>query len=130
MNDDAVFIPGRGILARVDASRLTKHGDAQKFEYSDRFGMVCEGFVLFYRETLVAYENRCPHWGVPLDADESRFLDGSESFILCPMHGACFDASSGRCFQGPCMGDGLEAFEVSLEGDVAVISSARPRIMI
>ena len=128
MHDDAVFIPGRGIIATVDVSALKQHGDALKFEYTDRFGMVSEGFVLRYRSHVVAFENRCPHWSIPLDAEENQFLDASQSFIFCPMHGASFDAESGQCFQGPCLGEGLERFEVAMDGEHAVIKAARPKL--
>lgn len=130
MNDDSVIIPGRGVVARVDVSKLTHHGHAAKFNYSDRFGMECEGFILRFRDQLVAYENRCPHWSVPLDAEENQFLDSSASFLFCPMHGAGFHAEDGRCFQGPCQGDALDRFEIRLEGDIAVISTPRPRLFI
>lgn len=130
MNDDAVFIPGRGVIARVDVHQLVRHGDATKFEYHDRFGMACEGFILRFHDRLVAYENRCPHWSVPLDAEENQFLDASKSFLFCPMHGACFEADNGHCFQGPCQGDSLDRFEIALEGNIAVISTPRPRLFI
>ncbi len=128
MNDDATYIPGRGVLAEIDIGSLRHHGDAIKFTYHDRFGMASEGFLLRFRDSYVAYENRCPHWSVPLDAEENQFLDSSASYVFCPMHGAGFDALDGACFQGPCMGDSLERFEVIIDGNHAIIQAMRPRL--
>lgn len=72
-----------------------------------------------WRGELVAYENRCPHWAVPVGFDDENFLDGND--IVCPMHGARFSPETGACWSGPCIGDGLEKFEVTLDGDVATI---------
>lgn len=128
MNDDTTYLPGRGVLAEVDIGTLKRHGDSIKFTYHDRFGMESEGFLLRFRDSYVAYENRCPHWSVPLDAEENQFLDSSESFVFCPMHGAGFDAMDGSCFQGPCEGDALERLEVSIDGDRATIRSKTLRL--
>lgn len=121
MNDD-VLIPGRGPLATIDVSDLTSEGDARTFEYTDRLGQPAEGFVLRYRDSFVAYENRCPHWSVPVGFDDENFLDENGKDIICPMHGARFSAETGKCWSGPCINDGLEKFAVTLDGDEATIS--------
>ena len=92
---------------------------ARTFEYVDRLGQEAEGFVMRWAGELVAYENRCPHWSVPVGFDDENFVDGGD--IVCPMHGARFSPETGLCWAGPCIGDGLEKFEVSLDGDVATI---------
>lgn len=122
IDDDAVVRPGRGAIAEVDVSELNELGDAAIFEYTDPLGMDAEGFVMLWHEGIVAYENRCPHWSVPIDREGDQFLDKSLSFIICPMHGATFEADSGKCFSGPCMGDALEKFEVvEIDGDTVEI---------
>ena len=122
-------IPGRGPIAEVDVTGLSQDGDAARFTYTDSFGMEAEGFIMRWREGWVAYENRCPHWSIPMDAVENEFLDTSKSFILCPMHGAMFDVDTGNCFQGPCHGDFLEKYEVVDLGEGTVeIRNARPKI--
>ena len=119
--DDEVVRPGRGKLAEVDVSELETDGDATTFEYTDVLGQDAEGFVLRWRGELVAYENRCPHWSVPLGFGDDEFLDDTGSVILCPMHGARFDVETGVCTDGPCLDDGLEKFRIELDGDVAEI---------
>lgn len=125
IDDDAVVRPGRGAIAEVDVSGLTEVGDAATFEYVDALGMEAEGFIMLWKDGLVAYENRCPHWSVPIDRDGDEFLDESSSFIICPMHGATFEADTGDCFAGPCMGDKLQKFQViELDGSTAEIRRA------
>lgn len=119
MKSDDVVLPGRGPLTELDVADLRHDGDARTFEYVDRLGQPAEGFVMRWKGDLVAYENRCPHWSVPVGFDDENFLDGRD--IVCPMHGARFDPESGQCWSGPCIGDHLEKFEVSLDGDVATI---------
>ena len=119
MKSDDVIRPGLGPLATVDVAALDSNGAARTFEYVDRLGQSAEGFVMRWGDEFVAYENRCPHWAVPVGFDEENFLDGGD--IVCPMHGARFDPRTGECWSGPCIGDGLEKFEVALDGDVATI---------
>jgi nitrite reductase/ring-hydroxylating ferredoxin subunit len=51
-----------------------------------------------------AYLNSCPHAGVRLDWRPDDFLDHTGSYLLCSMHGALFERSSGECVAGPCRG--------------------------
>lgn len=56
-----------------------------------------------------AFENRCPHRGVPLEWQPDQFLDTSGSLIQCATHGALFLIDSGECVAGPCSGQTLRA---------------------
>ncbi len=112
-------MPGAGPLATLDVAALEADGAARTFEYTDRLGQPAEGFVMRWRGELVAYQNRCPHWAVPVGFDEENFLEGND--IVCPMHGARFNPATGECWSGPCIGEGLEKFEVALDGEVATI---------
>jgi nitrite reductase/ring-hydroxylating ferredoxin subunit len=58
-----------------------------------------------------AYENSCPHRGIPLEWLPDRFLDDSGSLIQCSSHGALFLIESGECVAGPCSGDTLQPLE-------------------
>lgn len=71
-------------------------------------------FVLRKDGQLFAYENRCPHLGIPLEMLPDQFLDMEKSFIQCSTHGALFEIDSGLCVAGPCKGASLQkqAFEV------------------
>lgn len=125
---DATIMPGRGIIAEVDVSQLREQGDAVRFEYTDRLGQEAEGFVMLWDGELVSYENRCPHWSVPVGYDGEQFLGPGGKDIVCPMHGARFHPDSGKCWSGPCIGDGLEKFDVERTGDTATIHRNRLRL--
>jgi nitrite reductase/ring-hydroxylating ferredoxin subunit len=56
---------------------------------------------------VYAYENRCPHRGIPLEWQADRFLDDSGTLIQCASHGALFSIESGECVSGPCVGQEL-----------------------
>ena len=98
-----------------DTAALTL-GQARVFRFRRRRRTV-EGFVLREASGLVAYANECPHWHVDLDLGMGEFWDDDSGKILCRNHGALFDASSGVCEVGPCVGLALERFELRPEGD-------------
>lgn len=56
---------------------------------------------------VTAYLNSCPHAGVRLDWRPDDFLDYTGDYLLCSMHGALFEPSSGVCVAGPCRGSRL-----------------------
>ena len=64
-----------------------------------------------------AFENRCPHQGVPLEAEPDRFLEGGGELIQCAMHGALFLPEGGECVFGPCQGDHLRGIPISVDDD-------------
>lgn len=64
-----------------------------------------------------AYENRCPHRGIPLEWTPDQFLDHSGSLIQCTAHGALFLIESGECITGPCVGDVLQPLSVHEDAD-------------
>ena len=66
---------------------------------------------------VYAYENRCPHRGIPLEWQADRFLDASGSLIQCASHGALFFIESGECVSGPCAGQALRAIACREDGD-------------
>ena len=78
-------------------------------------------FVVRAGNTLVAYENACPHTGGPLDWVPDQFLTREKDHILCATHGALFRIATGECLAGPCVGDWLRALPVSLDGDTIVV---------
>ena len=118
-------MPGRGVLAEIDVSALRKNGDARTFEYEDRLGQPAEGFIMRWNGGYVAYENRCPHWSVPVGWDDETFLAPNGRDIVCPMHGARFAPDTGKCWEGPCLGESLERFTVELNGATAIVRRSR-----
>ena len=64
-------------------------------------------------EGVRAWRNSCPHVGVGLDYGDGQCLI-EPNVLLCSMHGARFDATSGLCTDGPCAGDHLQAVPISI----------------
>ena len=64
---------------------------------------------------LVAYRNRCPHRGTPLDWAPDRFLSPDGRHFQCSTHGARFRIADGYCVAGPCQGERLSAVALAVE---------------
>ena len=109
-----------GSTVRVPGAALLEHGRSLRFHF-ERNSEALEGFVLSHHGTLYAYLNRCPHWFVDLDLGFGDFYDPRDDRIFCRTHGALFKPTSGFCDFGPCAGHSLERFEVSVDGDDALV---------
>jgi nitrite reductase/ring-hydroxylating ferredoxin subunit len=74
-------------------------------------------FVMVFRrgDTIVAYQNICPHRYLSLSWAPDRFLLGDDGLLVCPHHGAAFELDNGVCLQGPCEGDKLTPAQVRIE---------------
>jgi 3-phenylpropionate/trans-cinnamate dioxygenase ferredoxin subunit len=66
-------------------------------------------------DALYAIEDVCPHAYALLS---QGFVDGDE--VECPLHGAIFQISSGKCLLEPAERD-LKTYKVKLEGDDVLV---------
>lgn len=66
---------------------------------------------------LCAWINECPHAGLPMNLPSGKVMLHKDGFIVCPVHGASFDAETGACVGGPAAGDSLDAIAVEQVGD-------------
>lgn len=97
---------------------LQERGQAQVFEVS-LWGQPARAFALRFDGRVVAYINRCVHVPVEMDWRPGEFLDMDRRWILCSMHGAAYEPSSGRCVGGPCGQGRLRALSImECEGQV------------
>ena len=78
-------------------------------------------FVVRKDGLVVAYRNRCPHTGAPLEWQPHQFLDVDNGFIQCALHGALFRVGDGYCLRGPCVGQSLQTLPTE-------VSSGRIRV--
>jgi len=69
-------------------------------------------FALRFEGRVVAYLNRCAHVPTEMDWRPGEFLDSERRFIVCSMHGAVYEPTSGHCIAGPCAGQRLMAVAV------------------
>ena len=78
-----------------------------------------KAFALRFGGRVVAYMNRCAHVPTEMDWRPNEFLDDERRVIICSMHGAAYEPSTGRCIAGPCVGERLMAVDVvEREGQV------------
>ncbi|HEU0201884.1 MAG TPA: Rieske 2Fe-2S domain-containing protein [Burkholderiaceae bacterium] len=59
-----------------------------------------------------AYVNRCPHFSIPLDFEPGTFATYDGEVLMCAHHSALFRFEDGRCIDGPCAGQRLEAVPI------------------
>jgi len=72
------------------------------------------GFVVRRGDTVVGYVDRCPHAGVPLARTLDDYLSPARDFIACSWHGALFTIDAGLCVGGPCVGQHLTPWPVTV----------------
>lgn len=73
--------------------------------------------VIRYEDQFYAYENHCPHLGIPLNWQPDEFLSIEKTHIQCSTHGALFEPTDGSCIMGPCSGDKLNALPIECDQD-------------
>jgi nitrite reductase/ring-hydroxylating ferredoxin subunit len=80
-----------------------------------------KGFIVRVGSELRAYINRCPHQSLSLNLMPDRFLSADSSVIVCSMHGAIFEKSTGLCVAGPCTGRSLRQVPVVVVAGVVLL---------
>ncbi|HTA65619.1 MAG TPA: Rieske 2Fe-2S domain-containing protein [Xanthomonadaceae bacterium] len=108
MTEAGVVHPGDG--TRLIALADLPDGAARETE------AVVDGIaesVIVLREggKACAYLNICPHAGHRLDWSPGQFLI-DQGRLVCAVHGACFERTTGLCVAGPCRGSSLRAVAV------------------
>lgn len=74
-------------------------------------------FLVSFEGELYCYRNSCPHTGAMLNWLPNQFWNTSKDYLHCTLHGALFEARSGLCRYGPCLGEHLEQFDITtIEG--------------
>jgi nitrite reductase/ring-hydroxylating ferredoxin subunit len=106
---------------RIDGIQAMAHGEARLFAFP-RNGREAQGFLIRHGESFYAYLNQCRHWPVPLDYGDADFFHAPSDRIMCKSHGAVYQADTGICDYGPCVGAALDAFPVSVAGDQALVT--------
>jgi nitrite reductase/ring-hydroxylating ferredoxin subunit len=79
-------------------------------------------------DQVLAYRNRCPHRGTPLDLRPDDFLDRDGCHLVCGTHGAIFRIEDGYCLAGPCAGDALEPIAVRVEDGIVLVDTFEPEL--
>lgn len=90
---------------------------AKGFDYRQG-DQLWSGFVVRKGDLVRGYVDQCPHAGSPLGDMIGRYLTRAGDLIICSAHGALFRIADGACIAGPCTGDRLEAWPVTVEDGV------------
>ncbi|AXJ95024.1 MULTISPECIES: Rieske (2Fe-2S) protein [unclassified Sphingomonas] len=88
-------------------------GTARNFVLQMKAGRF-HGFVVRRGAEVVGYVDRCPHAGVPLAQTLDDYLSPSGDLIACSWHGALFRIGDGACVGGPCVGQALTPWPVTV----------------
>ena len=92
-----------GALPLCAGAELAEAGTAHVFDVM-LWRRPARAFALRFEGRVVAYLNRCAHVPTEMDWRPGEFLDDERRFILCSMHGAVYEPTTGRCIAGPCAG--------------------------
>jgi nitrite reductase/ring-hydroxylating ferredoxin subunit len=66
-----------------------------------------------------AYLNSCPHFSLPLNGQNGRFLIVGAARVMCAYHCAVFRFEDGYCLEGPAVGMRLDRVPVGVaDGEV------------
>ncbi|MBQ0941922.1 Rieske 2Fe-2S domain-containing protein [Ideonella sp. 4Y16] len=93
-------------IALCPADALVERGRGHVFGVR-LWGQPARAFALRFDGRIVAYVNRCAHVPAELDWQPGEFLDLERRWIVCSIHGAVYEPSSGHCVAGPCVGKRL-----------------------
>ena len=88
-------------LPLCDAAALQERGKAVVWDVM-QWGRPARAFALRIDGRVFGYLNRCVHVPTEMDWQEGEFLDTDRRWILCSLHGAHYDPTTGQCAAGPC----------------------------
>ena len=88
-------------------------GKARNFVLQLRAGRF-HGFVVRRGDAVFGHVDRCPHAGVPLAQQLDDYLAPAGDLIACSWHGALFRIEDGLCVGGPCVGQHLTPWPVTV----------------
>ena len=110
--------------SRIGSIEELKRARALKFSFSEE-GIPREGFLLWFGDQVIAYENRCRHIPLSLDYGDGRFLSADGKMIVCQTHGAVYEPLTGECTAGPCPGAFLRKLpiEAGPNGEIFLVQT-------
>lgn len=115
-------VPGQAADERVHATpagvrlgpiELVNDGRARSFVLQLRAGRF-HGFVVRRGEHVHGYVDRCPHAGLPLAKRLDDYLTPDGALIACSWHSALFSVEDGTCVGGPCAGQRLTPWPITV----------------
>lgn len=117
MSDERVFATPAGVT--IGPLTDIPDGTARNYVLQLRAGRF-HGFVVRQGEAVSGYVDRCPHMGLPLAQTLDAYLTPDGSAITCSWHAALFAIADGTCLGGPCPGQSLTPWPVTVAGGAIV----------
>lgn len=111
MSDERLTATPAGVA--LGALDLVADGAARNFVVQMRAGRF-HGFVVRRGSEVHGYVDRCPHLGLPLAQTLDAYLTPDGGRIACSWHGALFEVADGLCVGGPCAGQRLTPWPVTV----------------
>ena len=93
------------------SAELVDGGNGVRFQVKQQ-GVPASAFVIRHGGQVYGYLNQCAHLSVELDWIEGRFFDTSGVYLICSAHAATYEADTGLCISGPCVGASLIPLKV------------------
>lgn len=112
MSDERVHTTPAGVT--LGPLELIADGVARSFVLQMKAGRF-HGFVVRRGATVHGYVDRCPHAGLPLARALDDYLTPDGRLIACGWHSALFAVDTGTCVGGPCMGQSLTPWPLSVQ---------------
>ena len=94
-----------------NSAEVTERGGALRFVVTWQ-GEPTPAFLVRYHGQIQAFLNRCAHMPVELDWNPGDLFDLSGHYLVCSLHGAHYQADTGICKMGPCVGARLRKIPV------------------
>lgn len=98
---------------------LIPDGKARGFVLQMRAGRF-HGFVIRRGDAAFGYVDRCPHMGLPLAQVLDDYLTPAGDLVACSWHSALFEVETGTCVGGPCTGQRLTPWPVTVRDGMLV----------
>jgi len=77
---------------------------------NDAYGVI----LLRHGNDVVAWHNRCPHFGQPLARSDEHLIVKPPHSLICNVHYARFRWQDGYCETGDCEGESLTAVTIEV----------------
>jgi hypothetical protein len=119
MSDARVFATPAGV--KLGPLTDIADGRARNYVLQLRAGRF-HGFVVRRGDAVVGYVDRCPHMGLPLAQTLDAYLTPDGSAITCSWHAGLFAIDDGKCLGGPCPGQSLTPWPVTVD-DGAIVTA-------
>ena len=97
----------------IETEDSMKDGEIRGLEHEGNHVLLCK-----VRGEYHATSNICSHARVMLSKGKLRGTS-----VTCPLHGARFDVTSGKCLSGPAMAD-IATYPVVVENNKVIISTS------